>query len=97
MSHPFGGHPTLADFLDFAASQGCSVKKAVRSTKSGRTYEAWVIANPAGGTLTIPNPSFQEPMAPAIVSQYQRRLGIKTPFAEVPEQTPSDTPTEPAP
>jgi hypothetical protein len=93
MAHPFGGHPSLVEFLDFAVSQGCVTQKVVRATARGRTYVALVVTNPLGGTLTIPNPQFEERLSPSMVSQYHRRLGIKTPFAEKPESTSADAPT----
>lgn len=85
MSFPFGGHPTFQKFLEFAEANGCVLKIVIRETKSGRAYEAYELRNPRGGRLVVPNPDLQERLVPSIVSQYQRRLGIKTPFATLPE------------
>ena len=86
MSAPFGGHPTLRRFLEYAGENGCTVRTVVRSTRKGMSYESLEITNPEGGRVAIPNPDFDERLVPSMVSFYQRRLGIRTPFASQPEQ-----------
>lgn len=85
MSYPFGGHPTLKRFIEYAKEHGCDVQVSVRSTCSGRAYEAVVINNPNGGQLTVPNPDYDERLTTSVISNYQRRLALKTPFAAMPE------------
>ena len=67
----------------------------VRTRKrDGRAYQVLEIRNPAGGgRLTIPDPDLLEHLSPSVVGNYQRRLGLKTPFASKPSPTPPDTPT----
>ena len=74
MSHPFGGHPTLGRFVEFAKTQGCNSVVEIRQTIAGRTYEALVLTNADGINLTIADPDPAEHLAPTMVSQYQRRL-----------------------
>jgi hypothetical protein len=85
VAFPFGGHPTLKRFIEFAVEQGCKTIVFVRATKEGRSYESIRLENPTGGHVTIPNPAYEEHLEPSMVSHYQRRLGIKTPFAAAPE------------
>ena len=58
----------------------------VRETRIGRAYTALVIRGPGGASLTIANPELTERLSPSVVTNYQRRLGIKTSFASDPEQ-----------
>ena len=87
MSYPFGGHPTLARFIEYARELGCQVVVDVRQTEAGRAYEALQIKNPDGGRLIIPDPDLAEHLSPSVVTNYQRRLGLKTPFAATPDDT----------
>jgi hypothetical protein len=48
------------------------------------------IDNPAGGWVSIVNPDFNEFLAPSTVTYDQRRLGIKSHFSAMPEQSPDD-------
>ena len=57
----------------------------VGSTRTGRSYEALKIVKPGRGRVVILNPDLGERLVPSMVSYLQRRLGIKTPFAEMPE------------
>ena len=57
----------------------------VRQTESGRAYEALQIRNPQGGRLVIPEPVLDEHLSPTVVANYQRRLGLNTPFASTPD------------
>ncbi len=95
MSFPFGGHPTLEMFIEYVKANGCEVTTIGRLTKSGRPYTACVLVNPAGGVLTLPDPDITERLSPYMISQYQRRLGLKTPFPSAPE--PPEDSTQPRP
>jgi hypothetical protein len=84
---PFGGHPTLEQFLEWATKNGC---KAVRKTRTHsihrRTYEVLEITGPDGAQVVIANPDLQEHLAPSEVSYLHRRLGVRSPFPALPEQ-----------
>jgi hypothetical protein len=94
MAFPFGGHPTLKRLLEWLTEQGCKSEIVFRINKQGRTYQALQIVNPKGGKAVIVEPDFDEFLAPSMVSYFQRRLCIKTPFAAQPELT-LDNPKEP--
>ena len=85
MAYPFGGHPTLEMFIEYAKGNGCIVTSIGRISKNGVPYTALVIENTQGGYLTIADPDMSERLTPHMISQYQRRLGLKTPFPSAPE------------
>ena len=91
MSFPFGGHPKLSDMLDWLADNGCTIKRSAKTARSGRPYDVILVESAKGeGFVTIPNPDPDERLPPSIVSNFQRRLGIKIPYAAMPEQTKND-------
>lgn len=61
-----------------------------RESGAGYAYPALVIHGPAGSVLTIPDPDFTEYLSPSVVTNYQRRLGIKTDFSGLPEEPGDD-------
>jgi hypothetical protein len=86
MSHPFGGHPKLGRFVEWAQENGCKAEIKVRErNSSGQPYQALEISAPSGATAVIVDPDMEEHLAPSIVAQLQRRLGLKSPFAATPE------------
>jgi hypothetical protein len=95
VSHPFGGHPTLERFVEWAkTSAGCKTEIKVRTRQpSGQPYQVLEITNPAGGRVVVVDPEMGEHLAPSTVAYYQRRLAIKSPFAATPEQPMPAIPT----
>jgi hypothetical protein len=85
VAHPFGGHPTLSRFVEFAKEQGCEAKLYYRTAKSGRAYQVLRIDNPDGCWVIVANPDFTEHLPPSSVAYLERRLNIKTHFASTPE------------
>jgi hypothetical protein len=87
MPVPFGGHPPLRRFLEWAQENGCTVELKLRThTASGRPYRSLEMVGPAGGRAIVVNPDLDEHLAPSMVSYLQRRLGVKSPFPGAPEQ-----------
>src|SRR3954466_5325867 len=93
MAFPFGGHPTLGRFVEWARENGCRSEIKLRThTETGRPYRALEIFSPQGGRSVIVDPDMEEHLAPSTVAYLQRRLGIKSPFPATPEQPdPKDT------
>lgn len=87
MAHPFGGHPTLDRFVAFAKEQGCKAELFANTTADGRAYSVLRLENPSGSWVSIVNPELTEYLAPSTVTYYQRRLGIKSHFGAMPEQS----------
>lgn len=86
MAHPFGGHPTLERFVEFATELGCTFEIKVRVRADGSAYRVLEITNTKNGnTVVMANPDMAEYLAPSQVAYFQRRLAIKTPFASTPE------------
>ena len=86
MTFPFGGHPTLQDFLSSAIHEGCQVVIVTRTRSTGQPYNSLEITAPSGAQLAIPSPKMNEHLVPNTVGRYQRRLGIKTSFNAAPLQ-----------
>lgn len=84
MSFPFGGHPTLGEYLRWAERAGCSVSSGVVSDPAGRPSTVVVVTNPKGGHVIIVGKPESERLAPAIVSNYDRRLGLNSGFPTAP-------------
>ena len=84
MSTPFGGHPSLERLVTWLEEQGCTTNYE-DLTLNGETYQALVICSPEGGQVVVPDPDLLEYLSPSMVSYFERRLGIKTPFASRPE------------
>lgn len=79
---PFGGHPTLAQYLEWAVSQGCKLQHGVDTDNSvgiikitSPDTSKWVII--AG---LLPN----DRLTPTDVGRYDRRLGLISPWFGVP-------------
>jgi hypothetical protein len=86
MSHPFGGHPTLKRLVDWVEQNGCICAVSIRNTVNGRSYTVLTMRNTkTSGRAMVTNPDFEERLSPSMVSYFQRRLGIKAPFAALPE------------
>jgi hypothetical protein len=88
MAAPFGGHPTLTRLVDWLKSAGCRVEVKVRNhSNTGQPYQSLEITSPAGSRAVLVNPNMDEHLSPSMVSYFQRRLGMKTPFPAEPEST----------
>lgn len=86
MSFPFGGHPTLKQFLSFAQEHGCTAKLVTRTARDGHAYQVLEIRSNKGGNAVLVEPDETEHLTPSTVTYLQRRLGIKTPFSAMPDQ-----------
>lgn len=49
MSVPWGGHPTLDRFVEYAKENGCTVETKVRTDDTGRAFTSVEMKNPKGG------------------------------------------------
>jgi hypothetical protein len=90
---PFGGHPTLQSFLDWATENGCTAKIQTRiHSGTGQPYQSLEVSAPSGAQVAVVDPDLSERLAPSQVAYMQRRLGLKSPFPATPEHPkPSDT------
>jgi hypothetical protein len=86
MAFPFGGHPTLTRIVEWLSGHGCTFEERIQTSAAGRAYRVLEIRSPKGGHVIIANPDWQEHLSPSLVTYIQRRLGIRTPFAAMPEK-----------
>lgn len=81
MAWPFGGHPTFAQYLEWAVSERCTIQSGVDTnhsislTKITAPSGKWVIE--AG---TLPN----DRLMPTTVGRLDRRLGLVSPWFGLP-------------
>jgi hypothetical protein len=82
VAFPFGGHPTFAQYLQWAAAQGCKVQIGV---DTDRSIGVTKIVSPDGKKWvfqagTLPN----DYLTPTDVGRLDRRLGILSPWFGAP-------------
>jgi hypothetical protein len=85
MAGPWGGHPTLDRFLEWAKENGCTGGTKVRSDHTGRAFTSLELVGPHGGRVAMVVSAMDERLVPSQVAYMHRRLGLKTPFASTPE------------
>ncbi len=92
MAFPFGGHPTLERFLEWAKENGCKAQIRTRvHSVTGQPFQSLEITALSGAQVAIVDPDLNEHLAPSQVAYMHRRLGMKSPFPATPEQPkPSD-------
>ena len=77
MAFPFGGHPTLGDYLRWAASVGCTVNSGYAQSADGKTVCLTRIVSPDGQRWVIEIGTEQhEYLMPTTIGRFDRRLGL---------------------
>lgn len=85
-AHPFGGHPTLGQYLVWARQEGCTVQSGVGSDLDGRPHTLTKIETPTGRHVIIVGAQ-TERLVPTMVSYLNRRLGLKAPWFALPDDS----------
>jgi hypothetical protein len=85
MAVPWGGHPTIDRFVEWAKENSCTAETKVRTDATGRAFTSLEITGPHGSRVAMVVTEMTERLVPSQVAHLQRRLGIKTPFAATPE------------
>ena len=86
MAAPFGGHPKLSRLVEWLESAGCKANIKIRNHAiTGQPYRSLEIISPTGSRAVLANPDMDEHLSPSMVSYFQRRLGMQTPFPAEPE------------
>jgi len=80
MSAPFGGHPTFAQYLVWAKSQGCTIEQGVVHTRQGEAYSTTKIISPSGQWVIDVGTQHGEYLVPTTIARFDRRLGLTSPF-----------------
>jgi hypothetical protein len=78
---PFGGHPTFAQYLDWARSEGCKVQTGVDTEQSILLTK---IVAPSGKWVIEVGTLPHEHLAPTTVGRLDRRLGLISPWFGAP-------------
>jgi len=73
-------------FVDWAIANDCAAQVVARTRATGQPYTSLEISAPSGARLAIPRPNMNQRLEPSLVVHYQRRLGIKSPFAAMPPE-----------
>lgn len=82
MAYPFGGHPTLKDYIGWCNLQGCT-------TRSGFSHDGvtmctrYILEAPSGRHVIITGIGMSEHLVPTYVAYLDRRLGLDSPFAKI--------------
>lgn len=80
-SFPFGGHPTFAQYIEWAVSQGCTVQSGVDSQQSMSLTK---IVAPSGKWAIVAGILPSERLVPTTIGMLDRRLGIISPWFGAP-------------
>ena len=83
---PFGGHPTLREYLTWAKRHAkCRWDQQIVVDDDGRPFTVYVILAPDGRFVTSVGIELDEYLTPTTVARFDRRLGIKSSFPSLPE------------
>lgn len=85
MAYPFGGHPNLAKYLDWAREQGFSAQSGYAQDSSGKSHPVTKIKKDGGPSVIVSGISQKEFLTPTSIGNLDRRLGIKSPFFSLDE------------
>lgn len=79
MARPFGGHPTFAQYLQWAKAQGCTIQTGVIGV-----HGVTKIVSPDGKRWVIEAETQQSSyLVPTTIARLDRRLGLKSPWFSI--------------
>jgi len=79
MAYPFGGHPTLKQYLLWARQAGCEYRTAPSHIR---------LFSPDEQRSVAINMGMDERLTPTMVDYFDRRLGLESPFPTPSKATP---------
>ena len=84
MAHPFGGHPTFSSYIDWARKEhGFRAQSGYGHDRHGKTHLVTRIYKEDGPSLVVPGIKPGDRLAPTQVGNFDRRLGINSPWFSV--------------
>lgn len=84
MAYPFGGHPTLADYIGHARKNyGATAQSGSAAHSDGQSYPVTKISVPGGKTVVVVGVTQTEFLTPSMIGYLDRRLGIASPWFSV--------------
>ncbi len=85
MSAPFGGHPTLAQYMAWIRECGGHCQCGYGTDKRGRAVSLVKIVADNGKAVVVPGIDQAERMVPTYIAYLDRRLGVNSPWFKLPE------------
>ena len=83
MAYPFGGHPTFAHYLVWAADQGCKIRQGATFASDGKAYSVTIIAASSGKWVVEVGTQHNDFLVPTTIARLDRRLGMESPFFSI--------------
>ena len=92
VSFPFGDHPRLADYMAWAADQGCTVQTGYTKDADGRPDSMTLIKTADGKRWIIEVGTRQDEfLVPTTIARYDRRLGLESPWFSIDAEPAAET------
>lgn len=86
MSFPFGGHPTLAEYIDWIRREhGGEAKSGFATGSDGGAHALTKITLPNNKSVVVVGCKQTERLVPSTVGYLDRRLGVTSPWFKLPE------------
>jgi hypothetical protein len=90
MAAPFGGLPTLAQYIGWASGVGCHVRYGTTFAPDGRPSRIVLLGSSDGNRwVTLVEMADTEPLVPTTIARLDRRLGLTSPFFAIDPDDPS--------
>jgi hypothetical protein len=80
MSFPFGGHPTLEEYLNWARSVGCTMTDGLWTDAYLVPHKTITVDAPTGGWVSLIDPNLKEILLAGQIGNYDRRLKLTSPY-----------------
>jgi hypothetical protein len=80
---PFGGHPTLDEYVAWAREHGCKSSSGILSDEDGRVHSLTRIVSRAGNWVTVTGLKGTDRLVPTMIGYLDRRLGMRSPWFSV--------------
>ena len=84
MALPFGNIPTVAEYLNWAREQGCTINTGFRVITGDLSREAIRIIAPSGQRVIFYVHNQKERLLPTQIDYLDRRLGLDSPWESWP-------------
>ena len=91
MAFPFGGHPTLAAYIQWAReTHSFRAQSIAAPDDAGKTHTAVKIYKDEGPSVVVVGVPQSEHLVPSMIGYLDRRLGLTSPWysVDVPELDP---------
>jgi hypothetical protein len=84
MAFPFGGHPTLAAYIDWARTEhNFRAQSGYGQDRRGKTHTVTKIYKDGGPSVVVVGIAQNDRLAPSQVGNLDRRLGLNSPWFSV--------------